>query len=181
MKMNSRDINNQRFGRLVAIKITKNSHYKRGIVWLCRCDCGNLVYVLGYNLKNGTTHSCGCLQIECAKKTGREASGYKHGGVYTRLYRIWAGMKRRCLGKTSTRYRYYGKQGIQIYSAWKTDFSNFRNWAMANGYANNLTIDRINHNGNYEPSNCQWLTRSENTKKQHRDKKNENLFRDKED
>ena len=115
----------------------------------------------GYKCK-----SCGCIKKEVAIKNSKNS--VKHGYYKTRLYKIWCGMKERCLKFKHISYKNYGGRGITICPEW-TDklngFINFRDWALNNGYLDNLTIDRRDVNGNYEPYNCQWLTKSENSKR----------------
>jgi hypothetical protein len=88
-----------------------------------------------------------------------------HGGSYTRLYKIWEGMVQRCTNPKSTGFRWYGAKQIYIIPKWRLDFVNFRDWALANGYADNLTIDRIDSREGYYPQNCQFITQSENSRK----------------
>lgn len=153
------NLTGQRFDRLLAIKDSgkrKNNH----AVWLCRCDCGNLAEILACHLKSRNTQSCGCLRREKAMYIN-----YKHGGTITRIYGIWADMNRRCFNQNNKSYKYYGGRGIKVCSEWKDNFVAFRFWAILSGYKDNLTIDRIDNDGNYEPDNCQWITQSENSKK----------------
>ena len=177
------DVTGQRFGRLLAIKAT--GQQKNGqALWLCRCDCGNLVEIRNHSLKRHT-RSCGCLRIEAGRKMGLKSAGrnnvnYKHGegatrGNVKRLYRIWNGMKSRCFNSRVPCYKWYGGKGVNIYTRWKNDYTVFRDWALSNGYQNNLTIDRIDVNGNYQPDNCQWITQSENSKKIAEDRIQENI------
>ena len=122
------------------------------------CTCGTL---LDRPMTNGKKQKhcmkCGNKQIAIKNR----ANQTKHGGKYTRLYRIWRGMKGRCLNKTNKDYVNYGARGISVCDEWANDFASFMNWAYSSGYRENLSIDRINNNGNYEPSNCRWATPSE--------------------
>lgn len=89
---------------------------------------------------------------------GKQNAQYKHGSSATRLYKIWSNMKSRCNNSSIYDYKYYGGRGIKICKEW-VDFTSFKDWAVQNGYAKNLTLDRIDVNGNYCPSNCRWVTR----------------------
>ncbi|MBR4973614.1 MAG: hypothetical protein IKY45_04025 [Clostridia bacterium] len=163
----SRAINlvGQKFGRLTAMKPCGKTN-AGNVLWICKCDCGNETIVPTQHLKSGNTKSCGCLNSELATKRFT-----KTGKSHSRLYNIWRNMKRRCYDNTFKAYKNYGGKGVLICAEWLKSFENFYKWAIGNGYADNLTIDRIDVNGNYEPKNCQWITRSENTKKSWRDRK----------
>jgi len=147
----------KRFGRLLVIKY---SHKKEGhIFWECNCDCGRIHITRGGSLRSGATKSCGCLRKE--DKLGN-IRNFKHGLTKHPLYGVWKLINRRCYDINDRCYNIYGGRGIIMCDEWKNHVTSFVSWAVENGWKKGLQIDRINNDGNYEPSNCRFVTPQEN-------------------
>lgn len=149
----------KKIGRWTVIEETEAFRQPSGHLrykYLCRCDCGTEHIINGQTLQSGRALSCGCLtkELNASRMT-------THGMYKTRIYKIWEGMKSRCDNPHNDRYKNYGGRGIDICDSWRKDFLNFYEWAINNGYKDNLTIDRIDVNGDYEPNNCKWSTPKE--------------------
>ena len=152
----------QKKNYLKVIGITRLDNKNRAFI--CECDCGNVATVVPTFWEKEIVKSCGCMHDELLRKVNST-----HGYSGDRLYKVWQGMKERCLNPKNPNYRNYGKRGICVCSEWVNDFSAFMDWSLKAGYDYNAlrgecTLDRIDVNGNYEPLNCRWITIQEQIK-----------------
>ena len=153
----------QKTNRLLFLKETESKFAKNGNrkrMGLFKCDCGKEKIILIFSVRSEVTKSCGCYVSEKTSKANIERK--THGMSRHNLYARWQRIKSRCLTKSNKRYSDYGGRGITICEEWKNDFMSFYNWAINNGYSPELGIDRIENNGNYEPSNCRFVTIKKN-------------------
>lgn len=164
-----KDIRGQRFGRLVALEPVGRDE-QGYVLWRCKCDCGNEKIASTKSLGKGTS-SCGCYSREVHNQVHT-----KHGKRHSRIYQVHRTMCQRCYNPNAHEYENYGGRGIEVCDEWK-DFLTFEKWATANGYDETAkhgkcTLDRIDPNGDYEPSNCRWAT----MKQQQRNRRNNVLI-----
>lgn len=146
------DLNGKVFGRLVVIREDTERSKSGDVKWVCRCNCGKEVSIIAASLNNGHTQSCGCLRKEKMTSHGL----HKHP-----LYKVYVYMKSRCNNTKDSSYIRYGGKGITVCDRWLESFENFYN-DVIEGYSKELQLDRIDNDGNYEPSNCRWVTHSQN-------------------
>lgn len=147
----------QKYNYLTIVDEYKNERSQ--VICICKCDCGNESKVPLYKLKSGRIKSCGCMKSKLISDACK-----KHGGRQTNLYSKWCGIKRRCFNKNDSHYESYGGRGISMCDEWKESFSEFEKWAKQNVYKKGLSLERIDVNGDYCPSNCTWIKLEEQAK-----------------
>ena len=154
------------YGRWTVLKMVRN---KRGkVAWLCRCNCGKEGVVIGAYLRNGSSKSCGCLSVDMAR-----VNFTRHGFNRHPIHRSWESMKQRCYNPNNSRFYVYGGRGIKVCDRWLESFENFLE-DMFPSWRPGLSIDRINNDGNYEPSNCRWASDKEQAENQQKVRKIKN-------
>lgn len=157
----------KKFGRLTVVS-RAGSEKGKGLsrkLWNCVCECGKHKIVNTHALTSGCVRSCGCLSREARKRLRLDAAT-RNEHIHLRM--VWKSIKQRCYNHNHPEYKNYGGKGVRMYDEWLNNSKAFIEWGLKNGYSIGLDVDRIDSNGNYEPSNCQFLTRSENVLKEKR-------------
>jgi len=156
------DLTGQRFGRLKVLSYAGKENGHGHKLYFCECDCGKRKTIRGNSLIKGVIVSCGCHKREITIKRNTTHGMAAHSGTnkQERLYKCWIDMKHRCRNPKNKEWKNYGGRGISVCNEWQ-EFIPFRDWALANGYREDLTLDRINVNGDYCPENCRWATLKE--------------------
>lgn len=148
-----KNLTGQKFGKLT---IQNHVGFHNGrTFWKCSCECGTMCEVSTHDLCSGKKRSCGCLRKENKSKL-------IHGKSKERIHKEWRGILHRCKNPSASHYENYGGRGISVCEEWANSFIAFYNWAINNGYSNDLTLDRIDNDGDYCPENCRWVTHMEN-------------------
>lgn len=161
-----KDLTGLRCGKLTVVKRCADNTNGGKPQWDCICDCGKHTVVAAYQLVSSRTRSCGCLRGEAHFRKYTIPNLMK-----TRLFRIWCGMKQRCEDVNAINYRHYGGKGIKVCDEWRNNAQAFYEWAMANGYRDDLSIDRIDNSKGYSPDNCRWATMKEQQNNRSNNKK----------
>lgn len=149
----------EKFGRLTVVDFTRPPSPSRGWYWVCECECGTIKTLCPRDVRAGKVKSCGCLHDELASV---RATKFKYSvSENKRLYSIYNGIKKRCYRESEPRYKDYGMRGIKMCDEWlnsENGFDNFVEWSLSHGYNDDLTIDRVDVNADYEPCNCRWVS-----------------------
>lgn len=161
-----KDLTGEHFGKWDVLGYAGNNNDNKSLWWcVCRCNDTKFYKIVGTELSRGKTTSCGCNVVEENKRRAFIEQYANSYGLtkesYKRIYRIYNGMNQRCYNTKSKDYAHYGARGIRICQEWKENKDAFIQWCVNNGYKDNLTIERIDVNDDYKPSNCIWITEIE--------------------